>query len=36
MKVIGWEQALKEYYGQWLQGIDLRMAQEATSAARMR
>ncbi|MFZ4965094.1 type II toxin-antitoxin system HipA family toxin [Pseudomonas gingeri] len=35
-EVIGWEQELKEYYGRWLQGAELQMAQEATSAARMR
>ena len=35
-EVIGWEQELKEYYGRWLQGTELQIAREATSAARMR
>ncbi|KPA96758.1 MULTISPECIES: HipA domain-containing protein [Pseudomonas] len=35
-EVISWEQELKDYYGQWLNGAELQMAQEATSAARMR
>jgi len=35
-EVIGWEQELKEYYGRWLQGVELQMAREATSTARLR
>ncbi|MEB0039496.1 HipA domain-containing protein [Pseudomonas sp. MH10] len=34
-EVAGWEQELKEYYGQWLQGAELEMAREATRAERL-
>lgn len=35
-EVASWEQELKDYYGQWLKGEDLRVAREAVSATRLR
>lgn len=35
-EVIGWEEELKDYYAQWLQGEELQMARGAVSSARMR
>lgn len=34
-EVAGWEEELKDYYGQWLKGEELRMARDAVSSARM-
>lgn len=34
-EVASWEEELKDYYGQWLKGVDLQMAHEATCSARM-
>lgn len=34
-EVAGWEDELKDYYGQWLKGQDLQAACEAVGAARM-
>jgi len=35
-EVIGWEEELKDYYAQWLQGEELQMARGAVSSVRMR
>lgn len=35
-EVASWEEELKDYYGQWLKGEELRVAREAVSSARMR
>lgn len=34
-EVASWAEELKDYYGQWLKGVDLQMAHEATCSARM-
>lgn len=34
-EVASWETELKDYYGRWLKGEDLKMAHEATSSERM-
>jgi serine/threonine-protein kinase HipA len=34
-EVAGWEEELKEHYGQFLKGEELRMVRDATSSVRM-